>query len=120
MLIASLDNLFVTDGTAGLDNSLDAIACQRINVIAEREERIGCAYQAFCGNTHAFARLMRTFASELRRVNTVRLTRAHANPSMILRNQNRIRLNALANLPGKEHFMQFVFSGLLLSRHREL
>ena len=56
----------------------------------------------------------------LRRVNTVGLTRAHANPSMILRNQNRIGLNALANLPGKEHFMQFVFSGLLLSRHRKL
>ena len=103
-----------------MDDGLDAVLGQRVHVVAEREERVGCAHQAIGGNAHALTCLVGALAGKLGGIDAVRLARAHADARVVLGNQDGVGLNALAHLPGKQHLVQLVFGGLGLGGNGEL
>ena len=120
MLVAGLDDLFVTHRTARLDDSGHAVAREHVHTIAEREERIGCSHEALGGHTHALARLMRTFAGKLGGVDTVGLTRTHADARMVFGNQDGVGLDTLADLPREHELVELFRRGLALGGNGEL
>ena len=119
VLVARLDALLVADGAAGLDNGGNAKACQRIDVVAEREEGVGRGNQILRLKAHALARLKRALAGQATRVDAVRLARAHANARMVLGDEDGVGLHALAHLPREQQLVHFLVGGLALGRNGE-
>ena len=120
VLVARFDAFLVADGTAGLDDGGDAKACQRIDVVAEREERVRRGNKVLRLKTHALARLKRALAGQATRVNAIWLTGAHANARMVLGNEDGIGLHALAHLPREQQLVHFLVGGLTLGGNSEL
>ncbi len=101
VLVAGLDALVVALGAAGLDDAGHTMLGKHVDVVAEREERVACAGKAALLHALALAEVLGALAGKQRRVNAVRLTRAHANAGLALGDQDGVGLDALADLPGK-------------------
>lgn len=67
----------------------------------------------------ALAEVLGALAGKQRRVNAVRLTRAHANAGLALGDQDGVGLDALADLPGKLELGHLGVSGLAVGGKRE-
>ena len=104
VFVAFLDGVFVSDGSAGLDDSGDACFVSGVNTVVKREESIGCENGAFC-------LVACVLDSEFESSYTVCLAGAYADGSFILDEDDTVGLGMLNDLHTEAEVAHLFFGG---------
>ena len=92
---------------------------KHVDVVAEREECVACAGKAALLHALTLTEVLGTLAGQQCGVNAVGLTGAHANAGLALGDQDGVRLDALADLPGKLELGHLGVGGLAVGGERK-
>src|SRR5580658_10788923 len=109
------DDFGVTLAAARLDDGADAVAGGHVEVIAKRQERIRCHHRA--GETQVF--VGRLHRREARRVNAAHLPGADAECALLACEDDGVRFDELAHLPGEAQIDEFSGRRLTPAGHRQ-
>ena len=101
LLIGKLYGILVTDTSARLDDSLDAVLGSKSHTVIEREETVRSEHKPLCHNVFALFLqcILSLFQSDFSRTDTVHLACTDAISHTILGNHDGIGLHMLDNLP---------------------
>ena len=98
--ICRRNGFLIANGSARLNDRRDAGLRRRFHGITEREKRIGSKHRAFCLRA-------RLFQGDLRRADTVHLSRADAERRVRVGHDNRIRFDMTHDRPSEAQGLHF-------------
>ena len=110
-LTSRFEHFLVANGTARLNDSLNACIDENFRTIREWEERVGCSDSAL-GAVCAISQRVGAFDGQVRGIDTIHLTHANANSGLIVGDQDSVRLDTADGPPSENQ----ILDGLLISR----
>ena len=99
-LTSRFEHFLVANGTARLNDSLNACIDENFRTIREWEERVGCSDSAL-GAVCAISQRVGAFDGQVRGIDTIHLTHANANSGLIVGDQDSVRLDTADGPPRK-------------------
>lgn len=101
LLVGKLYRIFVTDTSARLNDSLDAVLGSKSHTVIEREETVRSEHKSLCHNvfTLFLQCILSLFQSDFSRTDTIHLACTDAIGHTVLGNHDGIGLHMLYNLP---------------------
>ena len=99
VFVGRFDRFIVLYRAARLDYRRDAELCGFVDVVAEREERVG----GECGTVYGQIKAFGTHCGDADAVDAVHLARTDADRLVFVGDDDGVRFDVLADAPGEQH-----------------